>query len=350
MKIYETGSNPCLYDVEEVLKGQIRPPFPAMMDNTKWSDWKKCPRAFLLKDLLHRVSSLESIHLVAGGAFAEGCDAFRKAYYNKDSEAKGDFELSFLEGMLSTIRKYGYDAEREQEPDWAINSKSCARIVMALDSYWKQYNPKIDMIKQYMIDGNAASETSLTFPLDVRHPVTGDLILWHGRFDALVEYEGRLMALDDKTATSLGATWPKQWPMRGQFMGYAYGARALGYDVTGTVIRGTAILKTTINHMQVPVSHPIHLLNKWYDQVNKDVEKMVEDWKSGEWDYNFGDGCTAYGGCPFQDSCRSNLEYRAVEQLPIRVWMPQDPEASPSYSLEDIQRYRREHGFYQETA
>lgn len=348
MKMYEPDTNPVLYDTEAVLNGSIRPPFPEMMDNTKWSDYRACPKKFLKKDLLHRTSSLDNIHLIAGGAFAEGCDSFRKAYYNKDSLYKKDFDEALTSSVFSAIEHYGFDLEREKDPEWAMSPKSCARIVMALDSYWKHYNPKIDEIKQYMINGDAASETSLTFPLDVCHPVTGQPILWHGRFDAIVEYNSRLMALDDKTTTSLGATWPKQWPMRGQFMGYAYGARALGYDITGTVVRGTAILKGSINHMQVPVDHPTHLLNKWFDQVNSDVEKMIEDWKAGKWDYNFGDSCTAYGGCPFQDSCRSQFEYRAIEQMGIRIWKPEDPENSPSYDLAAIQKLRREHGFYKE--
>lgn len=346
MQMYETGSNPVLYDTLRVLSGEVRPPFPEMMDNTKWSDYRACPKKFLLKDLLHRVSSLDNIHLVAGAAFAEGCDVFRKVYHNHDSEYKGNFDEALTSAALALIKKYGYDEAREKEPDWAASPKSCARLVMALDSYWKHYNPKIDEIKQYMINGKAASEISMSFPLEVCHPVTGLPIIWHGRFDSMVEYGGRLMAMDEKTTSSLGATWPKQWPMRGQFMGYAYGARTLGYDITGTIVRGTAILKTSINHMQVPVYHSHSLLDRWFEQVNRDVERMVNDWKSGHWDYNFADACVGYGGCPYQDSCRSQFPHRAIEQMGIRVWTPQDPENSPSYSLEEIARIRDQHGFF----
>ena len=348
MQVYEAGTNPCLFDTQKVLKGEVRPPFPTMLDNTRWSAWKKCPRYFLKNHLLHRVESADNIHLVAGGSFAAGNDAFRRTYYDEDSEYKGDREESLINACFAAIKHYGYDEVREKDPEWAMNAKSCARILMALDSYWKTHNPKIDKIKQVILDGKAASETSITFPLDVCHPVTGEPIIWHGRFDAIVEYMGSLMALDDKTATSLGASWPKQWPMRGQFMGYAYGARRLGYDIAGTIVRGTAILKTSINHMSVPVRHTPGILNKWYDQVNTDVEQMIEDWKAGKWNYNMADGCASYGSCTFLDSCLSNFEYMPLELLPIRVWTPEDPEASRTYDLARIQTIRREHGYYKE--
>lgn len=346
MKVYSQDLNPVFYSTKEVMSGRTRPPFPLALDNTKISTFRACPQKFLKSYLLHRTASERSIHLTAGAAFAEGVDTFRQNFYNSDSPYKGNSDMSFLEGMYALLKSYGYDPEQESVSDWAMSPKSAPRLVMALDSYWKSFSPRSDAIKQHMINGKAASEISISFPLDVKHPVTGDPILYLGRFDSIVEYNGAIYGLDDKTTSSLGPQWMRKWDMRGQFMGYTYGARQLGLPVAGTVVRGTAILKTSIKHAQVPVSHPTHLLNKWYDQTNATVERMVEQWKQGSFDYNFADSCEAYGTCDFRDACRSQFEDRSLDQMSVYVWRPEAPEQSQLYNVDKIEKMRHEAGFY----
>jgi hypothetical protein len=50
---------------------------------------------------------------------------------------------------------------------------------------------------------------------------------------------------------------------------------------------------------------------------------MIECWRSGYWDYDFGNTCTSFGGCSFLDVCSTQDEVRWLEASFERtVWNP----------------------------
>lgn len=319
------------------LKGAERPPFPNTVDNTMRTAYRKCAQSFFREHLLCRVMGADNIHLVAGAAFADGMDAFRKSYFDKDSEGYKDYELALERGIFSIIKSYGFDESRDSSPDWAGSPKSCDRLLAAFLSYWEEFHPRASVGKMYYFDGQPASELGTTIELDVNHPETGEPLLYSVRFDYVEERNGAIWLGDDKTTSSLGASWARQWDLRAQFMGYTYAARnKLGIPAKGVIARGTGILKTDIKHMEVPVSFTPELLDRWWEQINKDFSRMVDDWETGDFDYDFADGCAAYGGCKFIESCRSKFQGRALDMMPIRVWNPLEPENSPVRFVEDL--------------
>lgn len=319
------------------LSGEVPPPFPEIVDNTMRANYRKCPMSFFQEHLLCRVMGADNIHLVAGGAYAAGMDAFRKSYWTKDTDVYKNYDAAIDAGIVALIKHYGYDERREASEEWAKSPKSCERLIEAFMDYWKQYHPRASIGKPVYVNGQVASEMGGFIPLDVKHPVTGEPLMYSIRWDFAEERNGDLWLGDDKTTTSLGASWASQWTLRSQFMGYVYGAKRLfGLNPVGIIARGTGILKTQINHMEVPVLFKPHLLEKWWVQVNKDFQAMVDSWESNNWDYDFADGCAAYGGCKFVDACGSKLQHRVLDSMPIRVWNPADPENSPVKYVEDL--------------
>lgn len=319
------------------LEGTELPPFPEVVDNTMRASYRKCPIGFFKEHLLCRVMGADNIHLVAGGAFAEGNDAFRKSYFTRDTPVYRDYDAALDAGLYALIKHYGYDEQRESREDWATSPKSCERLIDAFLDYWKEYHPRASLGKQYYHDGEVASELGGILELDVCHPVTGKPLLYSFRFDYIEERNGAIWLGDDKTTTSLGASWAKQWDLRSQFMGYLYAAKVqLGIQATGVIARGTGILKTKITHMEVPVRFPPHLLDLWWKQVNRDFQHIVDNYRECDWEYDLADGCNAYGGCKFVDTCRSKLPHRMLDSMPIRVWNPADPENSPVKYVEDL--------------
>lgn len=318
--------NPQDIDVKGTLDGTYTPAFPETIDNTMRSTYFGCGRKFLYEHILRRTTTETSIHLVAGKAFAEGLDVFRKSYW--DVERGGDFEKAYAAGARALIREYGYDLERESSETWQSSPKSCERLLVAFDSYWKHFSPRTWPSKPAIIEGKVASEFSFAVPLPIDHPETGQPLVYHGRFDCIEEKDGKLWALDDKTATSLGPSWANQWDLRSQFIGYAWGAGQQGLQLHGTIARGTGILKTKITHMDVPVAHPPHLIERWYEQLCYDVERMLLDWRQGRWCYSLADTCAAYGGCRFKEVCLAKHQSRVLKQLPMRIWNPKDPAGS----------------------
>ena len=60
-----------------------KPPFPHVWDSTMIGTLRSCARKLELQYVHHWKPQTESVHLVAGGAFASGLEAARRAFYEQ---------------------------------------------------------------------------------------------------------------------------------------------------------------------------------------------------------------------------------------------------------------------------
>jgi hypothetical protein len=193
----------------------------------------------------------------------------------------------------------------------------------AFEYYFSVWPLDEDPIQPHVIEGSRAIEFSFSVPLDIPHPETGDPLLYCGRFDQVVSFNGTILAEDDKTTSQLGAQWANQWSLRGQLLGYTWAAQAYGLPVAGALIRGISILKTKYDHAQAIVNHSQWLIDRWHAQLLRDIQRMIDSWNSGLWDQAFGEACTSYGGCQFKRLCESqNPEMWLEPYYAIRDWNP----------------------------
>ena len=168
-------------------------------------------------------------------------------------------------------------------------------------------------------------EFSFALPLsmDLLHPVTKEPIIYTGRADMIATYAGSLSVYDDKTTSALGASWANQWNRRAQFTGYAWAAQQYGIPISQIVIRGIAILKTSINHAQAITVRTPHNIAEWHKQIVRDIRRAIQCWEEDYWDVNIADSCSSYGGCMFQQPCMSNNPQPWLEgQFVQRIWNP----------------------------
>lgn len=327
-------------------------PFPHTLDSTILSTFRSCPHKAFRQYMQHWKPGEESVHLIAGGAFAKGTEIARNLFYSGvletpqvsyDSNGKrkvawvvsegvrGNREEAVMAGIAALIAAYGdYEAP-------ASSAKSCERMVGALDYYLNVAFPLGEDGTPPLIlpSGKAAIELSFAEPLPIKHPVTGDPILYTGRSDMFVQYCGGIYGLDDKTTSSLGQSWLKQWEMRSQFTGYMWAAAQNGINLDGFLVRGVSILKTKYDHLQVPTNRSKDEISRWFDQTCRDVERWIRMWQEGYYDYALDGACTEYGGCAFTTVCKSSSP---ESYLPVyfhkRVW---DPLARKEYTVEEYE-------------
>lgn len=273
----------------------LEPRFPALIDSTMRNDFVSCEKNFEYSRIFGLSSKGGSVHLIAGGAFAKGCEVTRRKFY-----AEGLSEMdAIVEGVLAAFIEYG-----DFEPEEKYQTKSAVRVAYALVEYFTEYPLATDKIQPYFrADGKPAIEFAFSFPLEVLHPVTGDPLLYGGRFDMVGEYLSELWVVDEKTATRLGPQWLKSFTLRGQLLGYTYAAKQFGLPVNGFIIRGVSFLKDYYGHAEVIEQVPDYRLEQWREQLEYDAERMVRAWKSGRFSWAFGEACNAYGGCPFRNLC-----------------------------------------------
>lgn len=282
--------------------------FPTVLDSSMRTDYASCPRKFYYRHLLGVAPLGVNIHLNAGGAYADALEVFRKSYYTGT-----DFETARALGVLALIKSYG-------DPDFEPSeAKQWYRMVDAFLSYLANWHPSHDYLKPATFNGEPAVEFSFALPVDsnLLQPDTLDPLLFVGRFDMLGILNDTLFVVDDKTTSRLGVQWSAQWDLRSQFTGYCWGAQQFGHQVGGAIIRGTAILKTQINHAEAVVYRPKHIIDRWYDRLVCDGYEMVARYASlsddpenrTSLDACFpctgeeNGSCSSYSGCAYKSLC-----------------------------------------------
>jgi hypothetical protein len=273
-----------------------RPPFPQVIDSSIVASLRSCGRKAELETLLDWKPKVPSVHLHAGAAFAKGLEVGREAYYLDGKEEKDAVAI----GLKALFEAYG-DFECP-----ADSAKSLERMCGAYEYYFDQYPMSTDKAVPITLpSGKRGIEFSFAEPIDIRHPETGNPIIYCGRMDMIADYAGGIYGEDDKTTSQLGATWSKQWDLRSQFTGYTWGAGKAGFPLNGFLVRGVSILKTKYDTQQAITYRPQWQIDRWYDQLLRDVEHFIHQWKSGKYDYNLDHACNEYGGCPFRQVCLS---------------------------------------------
>lgn len=275
----------------------IRPPFPKALDSTMLKAFRSCPQLFYKEFLLHYKPRSESIHLIAGKAFASGLEAMRRAYYQHGQSA----ETALGEGLQALVLEYG-------TPDAFVKeAKSLERMCGALEYYATAAFPlEFDEATPMVLPSGArAIEFSFALEFSPRlvHPETGEPLLYSGRCDQIVDYAGGRWPEDDKTTSQLGASWANQWSLRSQFTGYAWAARQFFENIQGVLVTGIAIRKTGYDHQRHSTPRMTPLIELWYEQTERDLLRMIECWKAGYFDYTLDEACGSYGGCIFREVC-----------------------------------------------
>lgn len=306
--------------------------FPPTVDSTILAAFRSCPQKAYRSYFQHYKPRNESVHLVAGMAYARGLEVARRVYYEQSRSP----EEAEAEGLSALIQAYG---TFECPPE---SAKSLERTCGALEYYFDQYPLSMDPATPIFWGDKRGIEFSFAEELDVLHPETGDPILYTGRSDMIVDFAGGVYLEDDKTASQLGPSWSKQWDLRSQFTGYTWAARKVGIDAKGVLVRGVSILKTKYDTQQCVSGRAPWEVDRWLAQTTRDVKRMIECWRNYQelgdaaFDYNLDHACAEYGGCGFVQICKSP---NPQDWLPMyfepRVW---DPLARAEVSVEDYNK------------
>jgi hypothetical protein len=259
------------------------------------SDFRACPTKFRRTYLEHWKTQGRNVHLHAGGAFAHALEAARKAFYNEGLD-KPTAEARGLKALLEYWGDYEAPAD---------SPKSLQGMAGALEYYYEAFPFTSDPAVPIQGAGGKAIEFSFVLPLEIAHPVTGQPLLFSGRADWIAHFLDGIFIFDEKTTSALGGQWAKQWELRAQFSAYTWAARQMGIKADGMVVRGIAIRKTGYDHAQHITYRADWEIDRWYHETHKLLLRMIQQWDSGDWDYNIDHACADYGGCVFQQVCRS---------------------------------------------
>ena len=308
--------------------------FPKVITSSLRGTFNSCHHKFYKETICGLAPKGQNIHLIFGKAYAVALEHFRIAYYGQryaELSLRERYENAVADGFLALMHTYD---KYEPAPG---ETKDFEHLVGAYIHYLISYPPATDHIKPSMFNDEPRVEFSFVFEIpNCYHPVSGDPLLYAGRFDMLAEFNGALIVFDDKTTTRMGPTWSQQWDLRSQFTGYVYGAQLSDKPTIGAIVRGLCILKTQCKTMESIQYRPPHVVERWKERLVWDVQRMLSMWDSEYWPHTGEESgaCSDYGGCPFVTLCKSANEDRfiATEFQEYR-W---DPLAREGGSLKEV--------------
>jgi hypothetical protein len=291
-------------------------PFPEVVDNTMVSAFRRCEKYWYYQSIRRIVPRAVSTHLVAGMAFARGLEVTRKSFFDSGLS----FANSLDEGMRALIIAYG-----DHEPPEYLKTKSVWRMLNGLEFYFKEF--PIDKILTPIStskSGKSAIEYSFAEPTNVRHPISGDPILYAGRFDMFARHDsGSIYVVDEKTTTTLGQSWYDRWKMSNQMTGYIWATRNSPYKAQGAWVRGLAILSKGYSVANAPIHRPQWRIDAFERNLTLTLEKMKLAWEHSQYQLNYDSGCQSYSGCSYIELCDTQTpeDYIPINFFP-NTWNP----------------------------
>lgn len=316
---------------------------PLHIDSTMMSCFRSCPQKFYLEFILGLRPTGLSVDLHAGACFASALENVYIAHY-RDGRT---LEHSLAVAHGAYLQQWGDFVPLKDTP------KSKERVWEAVEEYFKVYGLETDQVQPYFVDGKPSMEFTFAIPLgpendrpvwsDVEPPAgfplhpSGQPFIYAGRLDLLGHWvpAKKFVGRDEKTTTSIGASWADQWSLRSQFKGYCWALQQFGLPVDTICVRGIGILKTkfTIGHeAEAFKTYSRWEIARWHEQLRRDLWRLRRAWDEGYWDWNLGDSCNSWGGCTFRDLCTSEHPERWFAQFSQKRWNPllKNPTEAPS--------------------
>lgn len=295
-----------------------RASFPQVLDSSILLT-SACPTKFFYQHCLSLAPVTKSVHLHAGGAFAHAVETVRRSFYLENKP----LDQCIYIGWRALIDYWGDYNDVPTEGSGSY--KDFVNVSAALFDYFRNYNPETDYIQPYRKhDGSPAVEFTFSIPLPINHPDSGEPLIYAGRCDMIGTYQNAVCVVDEKTSYSFTNDWSRPFSMRGQFIGYTWAARHFGLPVNMCVVRGIAIQQKNIKHLEAILTYPTWQIDRWYQEMLQKVMLLTEYWKAKQFPLNYGNECSAYGGCPMMDLCQSQSPENWVDTFEIRKWNPLD--------------------------
>ena len=302
--------------------------FPELVSSSTIGTYAECPRKFFLSVCNDLRPSYENIHFRAGRAYADSMNVFRRTYHSPLSPNKGDLDMALALAFKSLFEAYAPETISVDKWETVSSSpKSLANMACALVATIETYNPAdpTSLLPVVDADGEVWAERTFSLETQVLHPDTGNPILYSGRTDCIVASSQGNYIMDEKSTSSMGEQWHKQWDLRAQFIGYKLGFWSNFPNLNGVVVRGVCLLKESIRLQEYIVNVPSWLVKEWWTDLNYMLADAVRDYKRLHFRAARDKACTSFSGCDFLSICTKAPEHRESFIRPAFVLMRYNP-------------------------
>ncbi len=295
-----------------------------VLDNTKVTEFMRCPRRFFFRYVLGWQPEEKRNDLYFGECVHKAMAVLlsRMPYQNIDDRvevvrlAYNTFEQAYRE-------RYPLDTDELHEP------KTPRSVMMMLSEYVGLYVNDNFVVKHIEVAGTAS--VGHKFP-----------IRW--RLDGIVEDDRGIYGIEHKTASRLTQGWIDKFTQSNQVDTYTHVLNCFYPNdrIFGVVINGLIFNKTQRQFQRVPIRKtPLDMeswlwhINFWFDRIEEEYEALADVSEDEPVMTAFPkqtEACSDFFGCPYLSICSSwHNPLREVAQGPpigfdVRFWDPRDRE------------------------
>jgi len=290
------------------------------------NEYRKCPQKFAFRYLHELERPHKDFALLDKGSpleFGTFIHEFMERIYAKES-GKAVVKDVLLKAAQTNLVKV---------PERKL--RSVKHLEDLMESYLKHYPDLFEKFQVYEHEGKAMLEFEYDFLLTP--PGTTPEIVWRQHFDGVLkDKHGILKMFEHKTCSgNLAFELINRMLPNDQPVGYVYGARHMGLDVSRVLFNGLCTQQTTLKafmskdyrdayvkrYKKIPaplfMQHEIHIedwmLEEWRENVLKDSLRLIEDIESLTFSKSAPDACQAFNSrCKYAEICLTHPEARGV--------------------------------------
>lgn len=303
-------------------------------DNTRLSEYKRCPRAFYIRHVLGWNTKGTGDALVFGSSWHEGQDIIWKCgkMWADGQVTQHDVVDMAFDNFMKCWRENGFPDPLDEFDYDRLGARTPGT---AKEMMWNYMTEREHILKNCTVIG-------IEQPFAVPMPdVTNTFYV--GRLDKSIQYNAGTYIIEHKTTTAYDvkngfrSDYIDSWFASSQVKGYQFGGGLFYPGLTGVWVDAALVHKKQHDHFRfIPVSHAPVLLTEWLENTRQWVEQVNESKRQAEAGYKLSkafpkneDSCFGkFGKCPFLDICMTCHDPRVLPEIPAgfeeNVWEPFD--------------------------
>ncbi len=286
-------------------------------DNTRVSDHRKCNRYYYIRHIRHFVPDVTAPPLVFGSCWHASMDVVWKAIHEFPQLGSDEItELAYAEFVRMWMEDYALphpdDLTEDQRETFKMRIPQTAFFMLGnYIQHRRAFIEKIELI---------AVEKPFAVPIFEDNPD----VLYVGRLDKVVKWDGRIWVIEHKTTSwggvkaGISGVYADSFSPNSQIDGYVHAAKMLyGPSAKGVMIDAAFVNKTFHDHfMFLPIERAVPHLDAWLSEVQHEIHLMELNDKTLNYDSSDSTFMRAYPKntgsciqfmrpCPYMDICKT---------------------------------------------
>lgn len=298
------------------------------IDNSSLENFTTCARAAEYYSILKREANTSKSALFFGTVIHSALEV------RKDHSISQDADERWEEQQINVIES-AYALNPQPLDEW----RSADQAIRVIQAYNKKYpinDEPFTIIPSTVELGFSvpigSAEINCNVPTRTGQVFIGRLnIIWTGRIDGLVNYDGSIFVMDHKTSSIGGPQYFEDFRLSAQMHGYVWAARQLGHNATGLLLDTLITRKPTATGRSIELQRDRYwysdeAIAEWktdcFTHITDFLEHAARNYfpKSTKWCHG------KFGTCPYWEICTSPQELREPllysEQYKDVTWSP----------------------------